>query len=89
MTEHAVFRVADREPARRGQSLGDYDRFADPIGVNSGQGPQNANSATAVSCNITVTSGRGRCRRRQWTAASCTAERRAEHRHMRSLSGEG
>jgi hypothetical protein len=40
MTEHAVVRVADREPAKRDEPLGDYDQFVDSIGVNSAQRSQ-------------------------------------------------
>ena len=40
MTEHAVLRVADQEPAKRDEPLGDYDQFVDPIGVNSAQRSQ-------------------------------------------------
>ena len=85
MSEHVVFRVADREPAGRDEPLGDHGRFADPIGVNSGQRSKNASGAIAVSCNATVTSGRGWCDRRQYVAVSCAAGRRDEHRHLRSV----
>ena len=40
MTEHAVVRVADREPAKPDEPLGDYDQFVDSIGVNSAQRSQ-------------------------------------------------
>jgi hypothetical protein len=48
MTEHAVLRVADQEPAKRDEPLGDYDQFVDPIGVNSAQRSQRDAHATAA-----------------------------------------
>ena len=60
MTEHAVFRVADREPAKPGEPLGDYDQFADPIGLNSAATLANAGWAAAVPRNVTLTSGLAR-----------------------------
>ena len=89
MTEHAVLRVADQELAKRDEPLGDYDQFVDSIGVNSAQRSQREPLAARRSCNATLTSGRGWCGRQRHAAASCAAERREEHRHLRSVSGEG
>ena len=67
MTEHAVVRVVDREPAKRDEPLGVYDQFVDSIGVNSAQRSQRELAGRPLLA-------RECCGRQRHAAASCAAE---------------
>ena len=80
MTEHAVVRVADREPAKREEPLGGYDQFVDSIGVNSAQRWQRELAGRRLLRRHPDITAWMVCGQQRRAPASWAAERREEHR---------